>query len=273
MPLRGGRGARRRRPEAAARPAGGVPRRRGQGCGLADRLQPRPAAAARQPAGAVDAPDGEAAASTTRVAVATVSTDGARPTTSRRRPAHRQGSGHRGRPMSDGPTRIRVGGSSTADHYDVVVGTDPLGELPGLLGSSTVRVAVMHPWPSGGFQTRSSSPSTSRLRRCVLAEVPDGEPAKDVTVAAQLWSLLGRPGSRVRTPSSPVGRRSDHRPRRLRRGHVAARRPRRARAHHAAGHGRCGSGRQDRDRHLAEGKNPGRRLSHPAGVLLRPRRC
>ena len=96
--------------------------------------------------------------------------------------------------MSDGPTRIRVGGSSTVDHYDVVVGTDLLGELPGLLGSSTVRVAVVHPAALRGLADSVVARLDTAGYRCVLAEVPDGEPAKDVTVAAQLWSLLGRSG-------------------------------------------------------------------------------
>ena len=67
-------------------------------------------------------------------------------------------------------------------------------------------------------------------------------------------------------------RRRHHRPRRLRRGHLAARRARRARADHAARHGRRGGRRQDRHQHR-RGQEPGRRLPPAGRRALRPRRA
>lgn len=88
-------------------------------------------------------------------------------------------------------TRITVKGDSP---YDVVVGTGVLGELPGLVGEGVSTVAVIHP---------ASLPEIVRPVCDVLAQagydvvalpVPDGEQAKTVEVAAQLWSALGRYG-------------------------------------------------------------------------------
>ncbi|MGN9782653.1 3-dehydroquinate synthase [Nonomuraea sp. ZG12] len=88
-------------------------------------------------------------------------------------------------------TRIAVRGDSP---YEVVVGTDVLGELPGLLKPGVRTVAVIHP---------ESLPELSGPVCAVLSEaghdvvplpVPDGEQAKTVEVAAQLWSALGRHG-------------------------------------------------------------------------------
>jgi 3-dehydroquinate synthase len=84
-------------------------------------------------------------------------------------------------------TRIPVGG---AFPYDVVVGTGVLGELPALVGDVARTVVVIHPAGLGEI---------ARPAREVLAdagyvvhaeEVPAGEGAKDITVAAGLWSRL-----------------------------------------------------------------------------------
>jgi len=84
-------------------------------------------------------------------------------------------------------TRIPVGG---AFPYDVVVGTGVLGELPSLVGDVARTVVVIHPAGLG---------EVARPAREVLAaagyvvhaeEVPAGEGAKDITVAAGLWSRL-----------------------------------------------------------------------------------
>lgn len=87
-------------------------------------------------------------------------------------------------------TRIRVG---TAHPYDVVVGEGLLGELPTLVANAQ-RVAVVHPGSlrvtaeaivedlrSNGFEAHS-------------VEVPEGEQAKDLKVAAYLWDVLGQAG-------------------------------------------------------------------------------
>ncbi|MEV4507222.1 3-dehydroquinate synthase, partial [Streptomyces klenkii] len=47
--------------------------------------------------------------------------------------------------MTDAPTRIQVAGSAGTDPYEVLVGRQLLGELPGLIGTKAKRVAVLHP--------------------------------------------------------------------------------------------------------------------------------
>ena len=56
--------------------------------------------------------------------------------------------------MSEQPTRIRV---AAAAPYDVVIGNNLLGELPGLLGDGVQRVAVIHPRACGAAVTRSAT--------------------------------------------------------------------------------------------------------------------
>ncbi len=88
--------------------------------------------------------------------------------------------------MSAVPTRIAVG---TA--YDVLVGTGLLGELPGLLGPRTVRVAVVHPHVLADRAAQVCAALAAAGLRPLSLPVPDGEAAKDVRVAAELWSSLG----------------------------------------------------------------------------------
>ena len=104
-----------------------------------------------------------------------------------------------------------------------------------------------------------------------LIEVPDGEAAKTADVLAR---LLGRARRRrvhpVRRRHRP-GRRSDDRPRRLRRGELAARRAVRQPADDRARHGRRRGRRQDRHQHRL-GQEPGRRVPRARRGALRPRR-
>ena len=91
--------------------------------------------------------------------------------------------------MSD-PTRIPV----TGEHpYDVVVGEGLLGELaPALPGAQ--RVAVVHP---AALRTTAEAVREDLLAQGLEAhavEVPDGEPSKDLKVAAYLWDVLGQIG-------------------------------------------------------------------------------
>ncbi|MDP9444388.1 MAG: 3-dehydroquinate synthase [Actinomycetota bacterium] len=92
--------------------------------------------------------------------------------------------------MSD-VTRIRV---ATQRPYDVVIGAGLLGELPAVLGDGVRQVAVIHP-PT--LTTTADTVRTALLGQgfaaCFL-EVPDGEQAKHVDVAAWCWSALGRAG-------------------------------------------------------------------------------
>jgi 3-dehydroquinate synthase len=84
-------------------------------------------------------------------------------------------------------TRIPVGGERP---YEVVVGAGVLGELAGLVGKEASTVVVIH---SAGVD-HIARPACHALAdagyRVYAEEVPDGEAAKQVTVAAQLWSRL-----------------------------------------------------------------------------------
>ncbi|MGW5698061.1 3-dehydroquinate synthase, partial [Streptomyces asiaticus] len=48
-------------------------------------------------------------------------------------------------PVADTPTRVQVGGTAGTAPYEVLIGRQLLGELPGLLGTLAKRVAVLHP--------------------------------------------------------------------------------------------------------------------------------
>jgi 3-dehydroquinate synthase len=84
-------------------------------------------------------------------------------------------------------TRIPVGGSQP---YEVVLGAGVLGELPALVGQSARTVVVIHPAELGEI-ARPVCGVLSRAGYDVHAEpVPDREAAKDISVAAALWSRL-----------------------------------------------------------------------------------
>jgi 3-dehydroquinate synthase len=84
-------------------------------------------------------------------------------------------------------SRIAVGGEQP---YEVVVGAGLLSELPALIGPGARTVLVVH----GPGQ----APLAGRARDLLVAagfaahtqEVPDGEQAKDISVASLLWSRL-----------------------------------------------------------------------------------
>jgi 3-dehydroquinate synthase len=84
-------------------------------------------------------------------------------------------------------TRITVGGEHP---YEVVVGTAVLGELPGLVGKRASTVVVMH---ARGL-SRIARPACQLLEAAGYLvhaeEIPDGEAAKHIDVAAGLWSRL-----------------------------------------------------------------------------------
>jgi len=84
-------------------------------------------------------------------------------------------------------TRIRVGG----DHpHEVVVGAEVLGELPSLVGPDARAVVVIH---ARGQDAMASAAARVLSRAGYLVHVeavPDGEAAKEISVAAALWSRL-----------------------------------------------------------------------------------
>ncbi|HEX3932109.1 MAG TPA: 3-dehydroquinate synthase [Nocardioides sp.] len=89
-----------------------------------------------------------------------------------------------------GATSIRV---ATGAPYDVVVGNDLLGRLPGLVGPEAHRVAVVFPedLPAGLEAVREVlEPAYPVLE----LPVPAGERAKTAEVAARCWDALGVAG-------------------------------------------------------------------------------
>lgn len=87
-------------------------------------------------------------------------------------------------------TRLRVDGEAP---YEVVVGHDLAGELPGLVGGAAARVALLH---DAGLEA-TVVPFLEELRRhyeVLPVAVHSGERGKDVTVAARCWEALGDAG-------------------------------------------------------------------------------
>ncbi|MEW9530382.1 3-dehydroquinate synthase [Microbispora sp. NPDC049125] len=88
-------------------------------------------------------------------------------------------------------TRITVQGDAP---YDVVVGTGVLAELPGLVGPGARTVAVVHPAGLPEIARPVCGSLEAAGHEVVALPVPDGEGAKTVHVAAELWSAFGRYG-------------------------------------------------------------------------------
>ncbi len=93
--------------------------------------------------------------------------------------------------MSD-TTTIRVG--SGAGAYDVVIGRDVVDAARPLLGERVARVLVVHAPTLAIRAERVAAAMRATGVECHLAVVPDAEDAKSATVAAELWSVLGRAG-------------------------------------------------------------------------------
>ena len=87
------------------------------------------------------------------------------------------------------PTRIAVGGEHA---YEVVVGTDVLGELPSLVGPRARTAAVIHPRSLAAIAQRARHVLTGAGYLVPALEIPDGEAAKDIDVVAGLWSRLAQ---------------------------------------------------------------------------------
>lgn len=97
-------------------------------------------------------------------------------------------------------TRIGVGGDAP---YEVVVGTGVLGELASLVGKTATTVAVIH---AAGLAAlaRSACGALEAAGFTVHARrIPDGEAAKTISVAAELWSWLA--SARVTRTDCVVG--------------------------------------------------------------------
>jgi 3-dehydroquinate synthase len=87
-------------------------------------------------------------------------------------------------------TVLRVDGAAP---YDVVIGTGLADRLPGLLGGAVQRVAVVFPEALDGL-VRPVLDALASTHEVTALPVPDGERAKDATVAASCWDVLGEAG-------------------------------------------------------------------------------
>ena len=99
-------------------------------------------------------------------------------------------------------TRIEVAGDSP---YPVVIGTGVLSELPGLVGAGVRSVALIHAAGLGEI----AWPVHSALERAGFLvrpqPVPGGEAAKEIGVAAAVWSALAAGGITRRDAIVAVG--------------------------------------------------------------------
>jgi 3-dehydroquinate synthase len=84
-------------------------------------------------------------------------------------------------------TTIPVGG---ADPYDVLIGRDILDQLAGLIGTEAKKILIVHP-PTVGARAVALRESLADDYEVLMAEVPDGEAAKRIEVAAFCWQVMG----------------------------------------------------------------------------------
>ncbi|GAA2521034.1 3-dehydroquinate synthase [Rarobacter incanus] len=92
-------------------------------------------------------------------------------------------------PSDQTPTRITVRAERT---YDVVVGRQLLGELPGLLGDKVAKVLIIHP---ESLETTAEAVRQDLIEQgyeALLAVVPDAETAKSAQVLEFCWQILGQ---------------------------------------------------------------------------------
>jgi 3-dehydroquinate synthase len=77
--------------------------------------------------------------------------------------------------------------------YDVVIGRDLAGLLPGMLGEAVQRVALIHPTSLGALAEPVRAALSGAYDVLPLA-IPDGEAAKSAGVAVDCWEALGAAG-------------------------------------------------------------------------------
>jgi 3-dehydroquinate synthase len=87
--------------------------------------------------------------------------------------------------------RITVGGVAP---YDVVIGRGTCQALPSVLGTQVRHVAVLHPPVLTRMASRVAALLDDAGYQPLLVTVPAAEAAKDITVAAEVWSRLGQSG-------------------------------------------------------------------------------
>jgi 3-dehydroquinate synthase len=78
--------------------------------------------------------------------------------------------------------------------YDVVVGRDITSDLAARVPENVSRVALLHPPALSSVASHSIAALRSADRQVLDLELPDGEAAKTVEVAARCWAQLGAAG-------------------------------------------------------------------------------
>jgi 3-dehydroquinate synthase len=91
----------------------------------------------------------------------------------------------------EGATVLHVGGASP---YDVVVGHELTHLLPGVLGATVQRVAVVHDSDLPDHADRVIAPLRAAGYDVLALGLPAGEEAKTAAVTAECWESLGRAG-------------------------------------------------------------------------------
>jgi 3-dehydroquinate synthase len=92
------------------------------------------------------------------------------------------------------PTRIQVGGTAGTEPYEVLVGRQLLGELPGLIGDRARRIAIIHPEALAGTGDAIREDLAAEGYEVIAIQVPNAEEAKTAEVAAYCWKALGQSG-------------------------------------------------------------------------------
>ncbi|MFF4245355.1 3-dehydroquinate synthase [Streptomyces sp. NPDC001822] len=93
-----------------------------------------------------------------------------------------------------GTTRIQIAGTAGTDPYEVLVGRQLLGELPGLIGDRVKRVAVLHPEALAETGEAIREDLAAQGYEAIAIQLPNAEEAKTVEVAAYCWKALGQTG-------------------------------------------------------------------------------
>ncbi|MFE5739983.1 3-dehydroquinate synthase [Streptomyces celluloflavus] len=96
--------------------------------------------------------------------------------------------------MTEQATRIQVGGTAGTEPYEVLVGRQLLGELPGLIGTGAKRVAVLHPEALAATGEALREDLASQGFEAIAIQLPNAEEAKTAEVAAYCWKALGQTG-------------------------------------------------------------------------------
>ncbi|MFI1309736.1 3-dehydroquinate synthase [Streptomyces albidoflavus] len=90
--------------------------------------------------------------------------------------------------------RIPVGATAGTDPYEVLIGRQLLGELPGLIGEKARRVAVIHPEALAETGEALRADLADQGYEAIAVQVPNAEEAKTSEVAAYCWKALGQSG-------------------------------------------------------------------------------